>query len=93
LHYEFNDWNNRISIEAMADLRILPELKETINSLATRHYEKLPEHTISYLENHGWSRFQVLFEECVEPRQIATAMNIFIKDTLGILKDSYLSRA
>jgi hypothetical protein len=83
LHYEFNDWNNRISVEIDLNAEISPQFMTGLTSLIYRRPPELPVPEFVNQKN-GWMRVQYFFTEDTPVADIIRAMNTLIKESFPV---------
>jgi endonuclease-3 len=84
IHYEFNDWNDKISIEVMINRARAPQLHSSFMDISNRQFEDLP--TPEIKEKASWLRLQFFFDENIQPQIISAAMNALIRQTYSKFK-------
>ena len=79
VHYEFDDWGDKISVELNLDTSLLPHLKTLFRELSTYQFNNLP--TANLKIQGKWMRIQFFFSDTTPSSFIAEAMNNLIKYT------------
>lgn len=77
LHYEFQDWNDKFSIELCLEKSRLPAKEAIFHKIAKKRFQNLPEPVLKSQTNN-WLRLLFYFPEDTPAVDIANAMNILI---------------
>lgn len=86
LHYEFDDWQNRISVELHLNMSKQPLYTSTVRDLSHKTLLNLPQ--LIFKTQGNWLRLQFFFDDSVQPSDIANAMSLLITQTYPTLKRS-----
>jgi hypothetical protein len=78
IRYEFDDWQDRISIEIDLSPALSPQYEKNLSDLAHLEIEGLPVPELSKQTN-GWLRLQYFFPENVPVPELVKAMNVLIE--------------
>lgn len=84
VHYEFDDWNDMISIELQLNSSLSPNLQPVLISMSKRQFTDLPSPKIK--EQGTLIRLQFFFDENVQLRVISESMNRLISQTFSEIK-------
>src|SRR5208337_2287093 len=87
VHYEFTDWNDKISIELSLRRTILPYLEPVFLGLSKKRFQNLPVPQQLPVKD-GWQRLLFYFSEEVPTIDIMNAMNSLIEQTYPELQEA-----